>query len=250
MYSKLFFRAIGLALLFTFFNLSAFAAKPLCKPNDPDYPACLNEPPPPPPPAAIVINSAAVDWPLQQIIIRGEGLDAAVDVSLGGSAPLATTTNLEGTELSIPFDADVANTVTSKGSYQINIDGTDVLSVFIKSQIIDTDASGCPCQATWSAELLGLEPAPVCLEIVGDAPDLAGTIYTNIDDQTVYPHYLFGASFRPSDPELSVCRLVQLNGDATQNELVNERINQAQQIECAAILESTYCSSVVPSPLP
>lgn len=247
MYSKLFFRAIALALFLTIFNLSALAAPPACKKNDPGYPDCLT--PPPPPSVAIVVNSATVDWPNQQITVQGEGLDSATDVSLGGSALLSTVASGDGTELSIPFDADVANAVIDKGSYQLNINSTDVLSVFIKSQIISADAIGCPCDTPWSDLLapLNLERSPECLEITGDSPDIAGTIYTDINDLTVYPQYPIGASYRPNDPELSVCRLVQVNGDGTRSELV-ERINQTQQGVCATILKSNYCSVVTPIP--
>jgi hypothetical protein len=246
---KSFFSLIGSVILFTVFSTNSFAAPGPCKGPNKNDPGC-NEPAPPPP---TIVNSAAVDWKNQQITVRGESLDTAVDFSLGGS--VLNNGDLDvvsANELNIPFNTDVANAVTSKGNYQFNIDGADVLSLFVKSQIIATTAIGCPCENEWAAELNGLSPAEQCLELIGPDPldnaDIAGTVLSEPTDSSVYPHYPIGASFLPDDPNNSVCRLVQVNDDATSNELVNFRINETQQEECATILRNNYCDTTTTLP--
>lgn len=246
MFVKLFFKAVTSVLLLTLFNMSAIAAPPACKKNDPDYPDCLNPPPPPPPPAAIVVNSVEVDWPNEQFIVRGEGLDIAPQVSLAGSIVSSTDSNTDGSEMYIPFDNSVASTVTDMGNYQLNINGSDVISVFIKSQIISADAQDCPCELPWSTALQGLQKSPECIAITGDSPQIAGTIYS--DTSSSYPQYAIGAAFIRDKPNDTVCSLVQVNENALINELVNIRINKTQQGSCAATLASSYCSVVTEIP--
>lgn len=247
---KSFFSSIGLVIFFTVSTTNSFAAPGPCKGPNKNDPGC-NEPPPPPPPV-MVVNSAAVDWPNQQITVRGDGLDTAVNFSLGGSALNDVDLDIvNANEVNIPFNTDVANAITSKGNYQLNIDGTDVLSLFVKSQIISTTAIGCPCETGWAAELNTLR-APECLELPGPDPldnaDIAGTVLSDSSDSSVYPHYPIGASFLPADPNNSVCRLVEVNEDASTNELVNIRINETQQEECATIVKNTYCDATVTLP--
>ena len=246
-----FFRLAGSVLFLSVFNVSSFAAPGPCQGPNKNDPGC-NDPPPPPPPATVV-NSATVDWQNQRITVRGENLDLASTFSLGGSvelipADLAVTAS----EVNIPFNTVIADVVMTKGNYQLNIDGADLLSLFVKSQIIATTATGCPCEVSWSSELAGLPPAPECLEISGpgllDNADIAGTVYSDPNDPAVYPQYPFGSSFIAADPLNSVCRLVQINGDGTSSELANFRINETQQEECATILRNNYCAITTPLP--
>jgi hypothetical protein len=191
-----------------------------------------------------------VDWNNRVITVRGSDLDLATDFFLGGSAALAATT-VSSSEVEIPFDADVAAEVSTQGNYLLNVDGTDVLSIYIKSQIIDTAATGCPCEADWASDLgvLGLwGPLDTqCLEIEGlgtnDAADIAGTVLSVPNDPATYPQFPIGAAFIPGDPISSVCRLVQVEGDATTTDLVNMRINENQQATCATSLKSHICAA-------
>lgn len=245
---KSFHRVIGSLLFLSLFSIPGFAAPGPCQgPNKND--AGCNEPAPPPPSSGVV-HSATVDWANQRVTVRGSDLDLVTDFVLGGSVPL-TSSNVTPTELQLEFDTAMANAVMSQGNYLLSVDGTDVLSLFVKSQIISTSATGCPCETPWSVETAGLGQAPECIEILGpgnlDSADIAGTIYSD-PDPAVYPHYPIGAAFIPSDPDASVCRLVQVNGDGTTADLVNLRINETQQEECATILKNTYCASTTTLP--
>lgn len=248
MNTKSLFRLAGFVIFLSLWSSSNFAAPGPCQGPNKNDPGC-NDPPPPPP--LTVVNSASVDWVNQRITVRGESLDLATEFSLGGGAVI-TPLDVAPQEVNLPFSTAVADAVPIKGNYQLNIDGTDVLSLFVKSQIIATSATGCPCENAWSSELAGLQQAPECIEISGpaspDTADIAGTIYTDPNDPVVYPQYPFGAAFIPSDPVNSVCRLVQVNGDGTTSELVNFRINEIQQEECATILRNNYCATTTPLP--
>ena len=81
-----------------------------------------------------------------------------------------------------------------------------------------------------------------------DAADIAGTVLTDPNDPSVYPHFPIGATFLPGDPVSSVCRLVQVNLDATTDDLVNLRINESQQADCAASLKVNVCATTVSAP--
>ncbi len=240
------FSLAGSLIFLASLSNSSFSAPGPCQGPNKNDPGCND--PPPPPPSAIVVNSATVDWFNEKITIRGNSLDTATDFILGGSVPI-TPLDVAASEVNLPFDTDVANAVTDKGNYQLNIDGTDVLSLFVKSQIIASDATGCPCEAAWNVQVGG-QQAPECLQIVGnnspDYADIAGTIYTDPTDPAVYPQFPIGASFNPNSPVDSVCRLVQVDGDGTVTELTTFRINEIQQEDCAFLLTNTYCATVVP----
>jgi hypothetical protein len=251
MNTKVIASLIGTVLFLLMFNSSTTAAPkdPCTKPNPP--PEC-NAPPPPPPPAAAVVNSASVDWLNQAIIVRGENLDPAPEFSLGGSALLATS-NVTSTSLNIPFNADIANAVLTRGNYQLNVDGTDLLSLFVKSQIIDPAAVGCPCAGEWINELAllveGGLPAPECTlsPPVSGAPDDA--IFVTIPTTDIdFPYVLVGAAYEAADPVNSVCSLTQFNLEGATEELLNLRINETQQQECAALVNdsATLCATIIP----
>ena len=130
------------------------------------------------------------------------------------------------------------------------VDGAVQLSVYVESQVIDPADILCPCETDWSTELGSLWGPPLnteCLEIVGlltnDPADIAGTVLSDPPDGTSYP---IGASFYPGDPDNSTCRLVQVNGDASVVELVNRRINETQQYDCALLLQANICTPPPP----
>ena len=148
----------------------------------------------------------------------------------------------------------MASEVQTSGSYVLSADGTDQLTVYIESQIIDPAAAGCPCAADWAAELGGLwgTPETDCLEIEGpganDPADISGTVLSVPGDPETYPQFPIGASFYPGQPGDSVCRLVQVNGDLTSTDLVNVRINETQQADCRAELDANVCATITPVP--
>ena len=78
--------------------------------------------------------------------------------------------------------------------------------------------------------------------------DFSGPALSDPTDPGVYPQFPIGASFYPGEPDDSVCRLVQVNADATAFDLVLERINETQQATCAAVLAAQICDTVTPIP--
>lgn len=228
-------------------------AAPPCKGPNKNDPGCGEEAEPPPPPAAQV-DSVTVDWFNQALVVRGSNLDGGATFGLGGAAGPLVTAGVTPTELTIPFSADLAGEVLAQGSYRLLVDGAEQLTVFIDSQIIDPAATGCPCAVDWAAELGGLwgSPNADCLEIEGpgtnDPADISGTVLSVPGDPTAYPHYPIGASFYPGQPEDSVCRLVQVNADASTVDLVNLRINENQQADCRTELAANACASITPLP--
>ena len=153
----------------------------------------------------------------------------------------------------ILFDSQLAGEVLGQGSYVLTADGTPQLTVFIESQIVDPAAVGCPCEVPWQNDLASWgAPATDCLEIEGpasnDPADISGTVLSNPGDPTVYPHFPIGASFYPGLPNDSVCRLVQVEADATALDLVNLRINETQQVDCRSLLDTNVCATITPVP--
>lgn len=227
-------------------------AQPACKgPNKNDPGCAIEEPPPPPPPASV--DSVEVDWFNQRLVVRGASLSGVASFGLGGFAGPLATANVTDAELDIVFDADLASEVLQAGSYALTADGVQQLTVFIDSQVIDPAAGGCPCQVDWQAALASWgTPETECLEIEGlgvnDVADISGTVLTDPLDAAVYPHFPIGASFYPGLPNDSVCRLVQVDSDATVTEIVNLRINETQQAACRSALDVNVCSTIIPLP--
>jgi hypothetical protein len=232
-------------------------AAPACKGPNKNDPGCdttsAPEEPAAEPAVAGLIDSATVDWSNQRVRVRGSGLSGVAQFTIGGSAVLAEA-NESDTQLDLLFDAAMAAAVTLEGSYALKADGADVISIYFKSQVVDPAATGCPCETDWTEELGGLwgTPQTECVEILGpgsnDVADIAGTVLTDYTDPTVYPQFPVGASFTPGDPVDSSCRLVRIDGDATTTELVNIRVNESQQADCAASLKLHVCASILPGP--
>jgi len=220
--------------LFLFAYQASVQAAPACKGPNKNNPGCGEETAPVV--AAAVVDSVTVDWFNQALIVRGSGLAGATTFVLGNSAALGVA-SVADTELDIPFSTDMATEVTSQGNYNLVVDGTVQLSVFMESLVIDQSATDCPCETDWASELGSLWGPPLnttdCLET---AHDIAGTI-----DDTDFS-FVIGASFS-ADPDSSVCRLVQINkADASTEDLVNLRINENQQADCAAVLNTYICT--------
>ncbi len=245
--------SLGLGLFLCLLSGAALAAPPCKGPNKND-PGCVTEEPPVAAAGTVVVDSVSVDWLAQALVVRGADLDTVTAFGLGGSATPLPTQNVTPTQLEIPFGADLAGEVLGPGSYALTADGTGVLTVFVEAQIVDPTATGCPCEADWASALGGLwgTPESDCLEVEGpganDPADISGTVQTDPTDPTVYPLYPIGASFYPGEPLDSVCRLVQVNADATQADLVNVQINELQQADCRTALAANVCATITPIP--
>ena len=242
---------IAAALLLAFVSLNV-SAQPACKGPNKNDPGCGAEVVV----APAVVESVTVDWAGEKLVVRGSDLTNSTQVLIGGNPTPLPVANVDvsGVQLDVPFNADMAAEVSAAGSYNLTVDGTVQLSVYIESEVIDPLATGCPCAADWGAALGSLYTDKVteCIEIEGplanDAADISGTILTDASDSAVYPHYPIGASFYPGEPDSSFCRLAQVNGDATVSDLVNLRINETQQQDCAAELALQVCSSIITLP--
>ena len=249
------FKGIGVALFFSILHVSVFAAPPPCKGPNKNDPGC---PGAEPSPSTIIVDSATVDWLNHKITVRGSALNTGATFLLGGTLLDPPPTISPVDELEIPFNDDVASEVTNQGNYLLNIDGADVLSIFVKSQVVDTAAMGCPCKTTWKIELSGVwgTAHADCLEILGpndnDTADISGIVLSNPvaepTDPDYYPQFPIGASFIPGDPINSVCRLVRVDIDASTTDLLSLRINEIQQAECASLLKDKVCATTTQLP--
>jgi len=251
--------AAGFLLLFSFIaiNSPAYSAA-ACKgknASDPGCPGAATEPPAEEEAAVdpAVVDNATVDWFNQKIVLRGSGFTGTTQFILGGSSPL-TPVSVADTVVELNFDTALAGVVDQAGNYVLKVDGASVLSLFLKSEIVDPGATGCPCDSAWITELSaeGLwaqSDTTQCLEIPGpgtnDLADIAGTILSIPGDSSA-PQYPIGAAFVPGDPVSSVCRLVRVNSDGSQNDLVNQRINEGQQASCAVTLKNNVCAASTP----
>lgn len=106
---------------------------------------------------ALDIHSVHIDRQGERIIVRGVDLDLAASVTLGGVA--VPTANETSSELEIPFGTDVYAAVQWEASYNLVIDGTVSLSVYIDGPIIappppppepPPGGPDCPCITGWT----------------------------------------------------------------------------------------------------
>jgi hypothetical protein len=240
-----------LVILFMFAFQASVQAAPPCKGPNKNDPGCDEEAAAA---AAAEVDSVTVDWLNEKLVIRGSGFTGSTSFLLGSSVTPLLTAVVTDPQLEIPFSAVMAAEVMSQGNYNLVVDGSVQLSVFIESQVIDPAATVCPCVPDWASELgvLWTDKTSDCLEIEGpsinDIADISGTILSNPLDSTVYPQYPIGASFYPGDPDSSVCRLVEVSASATAVDLVNQRINENQQEDCTVELKTNVCATVTSFP--
>jgi len=227
------------------FNASA---APACKGPNKNDPGCAVEPALVDP---VVIDSVTVDWLNLKLVVRGSGFVPTTAFTLGTDPVPVVTANVTDTQLDIPFNANIAAEVLTQGNYNLVADGTETLSVYVESQIIDPAATGCPCEGVWAGTTYtgftwGNQTAD-CVEVEGpasnDPADIAATILSNPSDPTVFPQYPIGASFYPGDPANSECRLVEIAADASVTDLVRYQINEQQQANCANVLKANVCAT-------
>jgi hypothetical protein len=217
--------------------------------NDPECVASLLPP-------AISVNSATVDWLNEKIIVRGGNFSSSTTVTIAGLP--ATIGSQTVDQIEIPFDAAIGG--IPRGNHNLIADdgpssSASSISLFVKAEIIDQAAGGCPCESGWITELGSLWGGKLtdCFEIAGGAgnpEDIAGTVLTNSTDPTVYPHYPIGAAFT-AEPDESVCQLTRVSTplDPTAvNDLVKTRINRLQQGICRTSLANNVCNTITTAP--
>ena len=145
---NLIFKGFGVLFLIFSFQASVQAAPPCKGPNKND-PGCN----PAPAAASAVVESVTVDWLNEKMVVRGSGFTGSTSFLLGSSASPLGTANVTDAQLDLPFNSDMAAEVTSQGNYNLQVDGSVQLSVFVESQVIDPAATGCPCETNWTTEL-------------------------------------------------------------------------------------------------
>ena len=205
---------------------------------------------------AISINSVTVDWLNEIIIVGGENFSVSTTITIAGLP--ATIGSQLADQIKIPFDAAIGGTL--KGNHNLIADdvpssSTSSISLFVKAEIIDQAVAGCPCESDWSTELGALwgQNLTDCFEITGGAgnpEDIAGTVLTDSNDSTVYPHFPIGAAFT-AEPNESVCQLTRVSTplDPTAvTDLVKIRINRLQQGICRTALVNNVCNTITPVP--
>ena len=245
--------AKGLALLliqFTFIN-SAYSA-PACKGPNKNDPGCATAAAAAPP---VSINKVQVDWLNEVILVEGANFSGSTTVTIAG-AP-ATINAQTPTQLDIKFPP------LTKGNHNLVVSdapsaSSDSLSIYTKSELVDPDLTGCPCETAWAAELGALWNPTTrvtdCYELspggAGNPEDIAGTVLTDSTDASVYPQYPIGAAFT-EDPNESVCQLTEVDAFSSipaATDLVKTRINRNQQGACRDILVANICNTVTPVP--
>lgn len=189
---------------------------------------------------ATAIYSAQVDRNEQKIIVTGEGFSPLLTVTLAGIS--VNTANVSNTELHIPFATAVYLAIQWEGSYNLVVDETNRLSIYIEAPILAPPLVGgpdCPCIDGW--ETAGLFPDTF---LCGDGVD--GTQSYIYGNSYVDTSFFISAAFDPNNiffdenepgNSLSFCALIQ-NNLYTVSEPV---VNQEQNSDCFAWIWSNVC---------
>ncbi len=102
---------------------------------------------------AVEIHSVVVDRSAQKIVVSGSGFDAATTLKLGG-VDLTGITALSATQLEIPFNAEVASALFTRGRFKLVADGTVNFSVYVSEPVVvpgppppppPPGGTTCPC---------------------------------------------------------------------------------------------------------
>jgi len=119
---------------------------------------------------AVTIHSVHVDREGERIVIKGVDLNLATTVTLGGVTVPATT--VTSSELEISFGSEVYSAVQWEASYNLVIDGSETLSVYIDAPIVappppppepPPGGPDCPCISGWSASGFPKDNFSLCL---------------------------------------------------------------------------------------
>jgi len=243
-------KGLALLLIQCIFINSAYSA-PACKGPNKNDPGCVSAAAAPP----VSINRVWADWLNEEIIVEGTNFSGSTTVSIAG-APV--TINAQ-----TPTQLDVKFPPLAKGNHNLVVSdapsaSSDSLSFYAKSELVDPDLTGCPCEIAWATELGSLWNPPTlvteCYELspggAGNPEDIAGTVLTDPTDSGVYPQYPIGAAFT-EEPNESVCQLTEVDASSsipTATDLVKTRINRTQQGDCRNVLAANICGSITAVP--
>ena len=102
------------------------------------------------PPATIVIDSVTVDDLNNNIVITGNGLQTANNVTLGGVDVQSAMSPVNDNQLNLNFNASTATAVPGAGTYSLVVEGKE-FPVYFSSAIHDPVIPAvCPCEADWA----------------------------------------------------------------------------------------------------
>jgi hypothetical protein len=174
---------------------------------------------------AAEIYNARVDRENQIIIIQGTGFVPSTTVTLGGIE--VPTANVVGTQLEIPFAAEVYSAVQWEGSYNLIIDGTERISVYIDAPIVAPPPPGgpdCPCTSGWNNAAL-LVDSFLC----GEGTDGSQSYFygNSFDGNNWFISTAFDSNnivYDDNNPgnAISYCALVQGNNYTVSEPVVNQ----------------------------
>jgi len=186
---------------------------------------------------AAELHSVVVDRTAEKIIVTGSGFDGATTLKLGG-VDMTSINALSATQLELPFNAEVASALFSRGSFKLVADGTVSMSVYISEPVQVTappppppppGGTTCPCADDWNAKP----------ELLYEYSAFCGTV-TDGTQETTYGYgsnYFIAAAFDPNniffDPgnpgnSVSYC-VLQEGSTFTVSEPV---VNQAEYDDC------------------
>lgn len=183
---------------------------------------------------AAEVYKVQVDRDEQKLIVTGADFNNSTTVTLGGIEVLKS--NVSPNEFDIPFSAEVYAAVQWEGSYNLVLDGTVRISVYIDAPILapppppPPGGPDCPCIAGWEAANV-YDDSYLC----GDGTD--GTQSYIYGNSFVDGSFL-SAAFDPNniiyDPlnpgnSISYCALL----DSSNNFIVSEPVvNEDQYTDC------------------
>lgn len=186
--------------------------------------------------AGAEVHSVHVDRVAEKILVQGSGFVPGTSFTLGGvSVP---TSNVTDSELDIAFGTQIYAAVQWEASYNLVIDGTDHLSIYIAAPITEppppppppppSGGPDCPCIADWSASAIPQDNFSWCYygqdnnQLWMYAPRDNFVISTAFDPGNIF--------FDPVEPgnSISYCVLID-NGSYTVAEPV---VNIDQYADC------------------
>lgn len=183
--------------------------------------------------SAVDLYSAHVDRDTEKIIIKGGGFRQSTTVELGGVA--VNKGSVTNTQLEIPFATEIYSVVQSEANYNLVIDDSNSLSIYIEKPILAPPPSGgpdCPCIDSWNAA--SLSPDSLWCQsgvdatqdfVYGQALDGSDLFISAAFD----PNNIFFDSNNPSN-SVSYCTWYENN----EYQVVEPVVNEDQYLNCYA----------------
>lgn len=185
------------------------------------------------------LYSVHIDRHVEKIIVKGNGFTPSTSVTLGGIS--VNTANVTDTELEIPFATPVYLAIQWEGSYNLILDGSNRISIYIDAPIIAPPPPGgpdCPCITGWEAADIW-DDSYLCGDgIDGTQQYIYGSSF--IDNSFLSsafdPNYILYDEDNPGE-SISFCAFIQNN-----EYIVSEPVvNKDQYSDCYAWMWANAC---------